>query len=405
MQFRSGCYDQSTSKRGITLVDLPTIMKRMRLAEWLTIAVTAVCQSFWILGISKIDGHYLLSLTCLVLAAALVVIIPQKSSGRAAAIIYSLQGILYSVAAATGNYRLYGLLFMALTIKTALFCNTKTTISLVAFYFVAHAAAHIIALNFYQNHLHASVKDGPTFLLIYFLEAQLLAATAYTAIVLLTRATVAERTSRRKANRLSQEVETMAVAVERGRIVRDIHDGVGHSLTSLNIQLELTAKLLEKRQDEQAGQSLAVARQTAAAALTDLRRALKTIKNEEINLADAVDSIAHNIAEQGQISFDIVIDDAALSTAARQNLLLIVKECITNIQKHSAATLVQIHLAALAGKAELLVSDNGRGFKDIEDNDGLGIRGMHDRVAALGGTFNIISTPGGGTRVLVSLPT
>jgi two-component system, NarL family, sensor histidine kinase UhpB len=108
--------------------------------------------------------------------------------------------------------------------------------------------------------------------------------------------------------------------------------------------------------------------------------------------------------EQGQISFDVKIDDSFLSAAARQNLLLIVKECLTNIQKHSAASSVQIHLASKFGKAELIVSDNGHGFPTGERAEGLGIKGMNERVSSLGGTFNIKSDPGKGTRILVSLP-
>jgi signal transduction histidine kinase len=320
--------------------------------------------------------------------------------------LYVTQGILYTIAMATGTFRLYGLIFLLLAIKIAFLSSTRATVTLASILFLSHAAAHLVSMHFYKTHVHAIFREGPVFATINFIEAQIITGTLFTAVILFARAVAAEQVSRRKANRLTKEIETMAVAVERGRIVRDVHDGVGHSLTSLNIQLELTAKLLDdsKRKDE-ARQSLEISRKISNSALADLRRALKAIQDDDINLADAVASIAQRIKEQGQISFEIDIDDASLSPAARHNLLLIVKECLTNIQKHSAASNVEIRLASQSGKAELVVSDNGQGFKSADSGDGLGIKGMHERISSLGGTFDIKSDPGKGTRVLVSLPT
>ena len=368
------------------------LLKRIRLVEWLMLAITAGCQLLWTWSNSSADPLYIASFICLGLAAVIIIRVPRKTDSWQTIALYVAQGALYAVAMSTGTFRLYGLIFLLLALKLALLSSTRATVILASSLFLSHASAHLISQHFYKTGMHAIVRDGPLFATINFVEAQIISATLYVAVILFARAAMAEQMSRRKANRLTKEVEAMAVAVERGRIVRDVHDGVGHSLTSLNIQLELTAKFLEDNQrKDEARQSLEISRKIAVSALADLRR--------------AVQSIAQRIKEQGQISFDIDIDDASLSTAARHNLLLVVKECLTNIQKHSEASTVQIHLASQAGKAELVVTDNGHGFESADKADGLGIKGMHERIASLGGTFAIHSDPGKGTQVLISLPT
>ncbi len=386
-------------------MELTSLLKRIRLAEWCIIAITAICQSVWTWGNSILDPLYAYSFICLLLAAGVASLVASKPDRPETICMYALQGFLYSVAMATGTFRLYGLVFLLLAAKIALLDSNRTTFILASLLFIGHGAAHAISQYCYKTHVHALFSGGPLFTAINFVESQVISAALFASVILFARAAIAEKVSRRKANRLTKEIETMAMAVERSRIVRDIHDGVGHSLTSLNIQLELTAKLMPINEENgESRQALEVARKIAGGALSDLRRSLKTIKEDDINLADAVTSITERIQEQGQISFDVKIDDSFLSAAARQNLLLIVKECLTNIQKHSAASSVQIHLASKFGKAELVVSDNGHGFSAGERADGLGIKGMNERVSSLGGTFNIKSDPGKGTRILVSLP-
>jgi signal transduction histidine kinase len=386
-------------------LELTTLLKRIRLAEWCIIAITAACQSLWTWGNSSNDPLYISSFVCLGLAAALASLIATKPGGVQTITTYSLQGLLYCIAMATGTFRLYGLVFLLLAAKIGLLEGTRNTVILASLLYIGHGAAHLISQHFYRTHMHAVFSDHPMFAVINFIESQVISAALFASVILFARAAMAEKVSRRKANRLTKEIETMAMAVERSRIVRDIHDGVGHSLTSLNIQLELTAKLMPVNdQNSEARQALEVSRKIANGALSDLRKSLKTVKEDDINLAEAVTSIADRMKEQGAISFDIKIDDSFLSTAARQNLLLIVKECLTNIQKHAAASNVQIHLASKFGKAELVVSDNGQGFPQANKADGLGIKGMHERVSSLGGTFNIKSDPGKGTRILISLP-
>jgi len=387
-------------------VDITNLLKRLRLAEFITLVMTLVCQELWTYSASQADPFYTISFICLGLAIIPISIIPHKREGWKSISLYSFQAILYIIASSTGTFRLYGLIYTLLAAKLALLKNLRTSVAMVAFLFLGHAISQWEAFRVWRIHAHSFGRGTPHYATIVFFEVQIITACLFVVVVLLARAANAEQASRNKANRLAKEIEDMAVAVERGRIVRDLHDSVGHSLTSLNIQLELTSKLLEdeSRKDE-ARQSLETSRKIGTGALGDLRRALKLIQDDDINLADAVDSITERIGKQGKISFDISIDDASLSTAARHNLLLVIKECLTNIQKHSAASLVQIRLATQSGKAELVVSDNGQGFKATGEGTGLGIKGMQERISSLGGTFDIRSNPGQGTKILINLPT
>ncbi|HEY9760738.1 MAG TPA: sensor histidine kinase [Oculatellaceae cyanobacterium] len=381
-------------------------LEKIRLLEWGILSVTFACQVLWTIHNSSWDTLYLCSFIGLGLGAAGAYWIPADDDRAPKYWIYGLQLLCYFIAMSCGTFRLYAIAFVMLALKIALIPDVRVMVLSNIGLFVMHSIGFLIAQHFFQSQAHAIHPERHAFTMVNFIENRFIMAASFVAIVLFARAAMAERISRKQVDRLNKEVDTMAVEVERGRIARDIHDGVGHNLTSLNIQLELTAKLLEdsKRADE-ARESLATSRKIANAALTDLRRALKIIQDDDINLHDAIASITQDIQKQGRLNFEVHVDDAALSTAARHSLLMIVKECLNNIQKHAAASKVQINLAAQAGKAKLSVSDNGHGFSTTESSEGLGIKGMHERVLSLGGTINITSQPGQGTKVLVSLPT
>jgi two-component system, NarL family, sensor histidine kinase DegS len=85
----------------------------------------------------------------------------------------------------------------------------------------------------------------------------------------------------------------------------------------------------------------------------------------------------------------------------------LVQECFNNIAKHSAATTVNIHLSSTDNSVELRVEDNGVGFRveeALERRNSFGLLGMMERVALLGGAFDVQSLPSKGTKVTVQLP-
>jgi signal transduction histidine kinase len=88
----------------------------------------------------------------------------------------------------------------------------------------------------------------------------------------------------------------------------------------------------------------------------------------------------------------------------RTALYRIIQESLTNIYKHSAATQVSIHLLESPNAIQLQINDNGQGFNPERNTTGFGLQGMRERTAALGGRFFLVSQPGKGCQITVSIP-
>jgi signal transduction histidine kinase len=296
------------------------------------------------------------------------------------------------------------LLFILLTFRVALFVDRQFTAVAVVLIYILHVSAEVVSMHLYAAgyHQHFQRIDQQPIVLV---ESQLFGFATLVIAALLARTFIAERSARRQAQVLTKEVEEMAGAVERGRIARDIHDTLGHSLTALSVQLEVTEKFLQSGDLSSTEQSLRESRQLASSAMKDVRKSVQTIQADDFRLDEAVGAIAERLRNQKQMDIAIDIDESALSLASRHNILLLVKECLTNVQKHAEASQVEIKLAQNGPTAQLMINDNGKGFRINEEIDGFGIKGMRERVLALGGSFAIESSPGDGTRIRISMPT
>ena len=159
-----------------------------------------------------------------------------------------------------------------------------------------------------------------------------------TFVLLLGNVWVEEYKSRQKAERLTQQVETLATDLERNRIARDIHDTLGHSLTSLDVQIEL-AQRLQSTEPERAQQSIDIAKKLSSQALDNVRQALGTMKRSNFDLTEAIIALA----EQNQpFQVDVDVCFPPLSLQSSYQLYCIVQESLTNIQKHAQADRVTI---------------------------------------------------------------
>ena len=112
-------------------------------------------------------------------------------------------------------------------------------------------------------------------------------------VILLCLTVLAERKSRQQAAALSAEVETLAADLERTRIARDIHDSLGHTLTTLDVQLEV-AQTLYSQDPERAFQAINQAKSLSGQSLEEVRRALSTMRNGVFNLSTALKSLVNS---------------------------------------------------------------------------------------------------------------
>ena len=222
-------------------------------------------------------------------------------------------------------------------------------------------------------------------------------------IIVLCLTIVSERKSRQQASDLAAEVEVLAADLERIRIARDIHDSLGHTLTTLDVQLEL-AQTLHGTNPDRALQALNRAKALASQSLQEVRRAVATMRQGKFNLKAALNALLEQISQSQPYCINAQIDLPQLPQQMSQQLYLIVKEGLTNIQKHSQASTVDLWAQQTPEGITLGLADNGIGFESQPSHTGFGLRGMQERVQLLKGQMKINSTIGKGTLIQVTIP-
>ena len=221
----------------------------------------------------------------------------------------------------------------------------------------------------------------------------------------LTNFMMTENRRKNMALRLSrEEMHRMARVAERERIGRDLHDLLGHTLSLIALKSELAAKLLD-RDRASAGREIAEVTSIARDALRQVRTAVAGIRAAA--LENEISSARALLSTSG-IAMAFERDGAVLPAEIETTLAMIVREAVTNIQRHSGARQARIEVlteAASGAQGEkavmLRVSDDGRGGISARGN---GLTGIGERVRSLGGTLEIDSPRGRGSTLRVRLP-
>lgn len=199
--------------------------------------------------------------------------------------------------------------------------------------------------------------------------------------------------------RLGQdEIKRLARAHERERIARDLHDLLGHTLSLIAVKAELARKLVERGAPGAAGEIAEVER-VAREALNQVRSAVADMRGA--GLAPTCDNVCAVLAGTG---IEVARDTAgtpALDGDSDQAFAWVLRECVTNIMRHARARHVAIRVCSTRGQVVLEVTDDGQGSAGTE---GQGVRGMRERMLALGGELCIETAEACGTRVRASLP-
>jgi signal transduction histidine kinase len=131
---------------------------------------------------------------------------------------------------------------------------------------------------------------------------------------------IAEHKSRERAETLAEQVETLAATLERTRIARDIHDSLGHTLTNLDIQLQVALKLHD-RDSNKALQSLEHAKQLSSQCIDDVSRVLQTMRQPDFDLNQALETLVEQLRQAQILSKLKVRDRVQAALWAQQNLL------------------------------------------------------------------------------------
>ena len=202
------------------------------------------------------------------------------------------------------------------------------------------------------------------------------------------------------------QIETMATIAERNRLAREIHDNVGHYLTSIHIQLAAARALLEKN-PVQAGSAIEKAQVLTREGLGQIRgsvAALRTLPTENRSLLEALADLVRETQNAGiAVTLSLLDTLPALSSQVKFTLYRIAQEGLTNVRKHAQAGHIELILDCTnISLVKLGVKDDGVGA--ISTTEGFGLLGVHERIQALDGQLRTVSKPGEGFLLEVELP-
>ena len=224
--------------------------------------------------------------------------------------------------------------------------------------------------------------------------------------------------------RRSRERLVSAREEERRRLRRDLHDGLGPTLGSLHLGLDVSLKLLKSNTSEAEKLLYRLKAQTQDA-VADIRRLVYGLRPPALDDLGLVPAIRQQASNQGHLADDLP-GEAAGEANRKAGLIFFVEapkslpplpaavevacyrialEAITNVARHARASSCRIHLSddAVKGELRLEVIDDGIGLPE-DRRAGVGLSSMAERAEELGGTLSVESVPSGGTRVIARLP-
>lgn len=214
---------------------------------------------------------------------------------------------------------------------------------------------------------------------------------------------IAEQRSRRQAEILAQEVESLGVALERTRIARDIHDSLGHTLTSLQIQLAVAQEFRQHNLD-QAFRALDLAKLLSDQCIEDVSQSVSSLRQSSFNLNQTLNSLVEQIKQNPSVEIHWEMNLPSLPISLSHHLYCIVKEGLANIQKHAQASKIWIRGQLIAEEIILQIADNGQGFDLQIPRSGFGLTGIEERVQLLNGQLKIYSQLNQGTQLQIIIP-
>jgi signal transduction histidine kinase len=215
-------------------------------------------------------------------------------------------------------------------------------------------------------------------------------------------------------NRMAERLEgamasqrQLASADERARIARELHDAISQDLFSLRLLAGGLRKALP------AGSPLrpqvTTMEQTADQTMHEMQALLlelRPVALQDAGLIPALQELCRAYRERLGVTVDADLDPVELASPTEHAVLRVVQEALANAVKHAQPTQIRLRLHQEDGQVAVTVSDDGGGFDPqlAEQRHGLGLGLMRQRVAELGGTFQLDSTPGQGTSVRILLP-
>jgi PAS domain S-box-containing protein len=237
----------------------------------------------------------------------------------------------------------------------------------------------------------------------------------------------AEETAERE--RLAKDRDTLrrqlagAEEDERRRLARELHDQLGQELTAFQLGLVDATRLAGTHDGSRAEsdaplfrtlERLRILADRMVAGARYVALELRPPELDDVGLESAIETYVHEWSGRYGISADVaamgLAEEDPMPTELASALYRIVQEALTNVAKHAGATQVSVIVERPAGEVRLIVEDDGRGFDldetavRVRNERRLGLAGIRERVALVGGSVSVESSPGKGTALFVRLP-
>ncbi|MCL6283045.1 cache domain-containing protein [Ruegeria sp. 2012CJ41-6] len=198
---------------------------------------------------------------------------------------------------------------------------------------------------------------------------------------------------------------------ERGRVARELHDGISQILVGVRYALDNARRRLMRGDGGGAAPPLEKGLDNLGTAITEVRRISRDLRPgvlDDLGLGPALKALTDDFGERTGIEtgFSTVVFRNRLDQDSKIALYRIAQEALTNIERHSGATSVSIDLRGHKKGATMRIADNGRGLPQDRRGAGLGLRNMQERIEQLDGTLRILSSrgPRSGTVIEIDLP-
>jgi two-component system, NarL family, sensor histidine kinase UhpB len=199
-----------------------------------------------------------------------------------------------------------------------------------------------------------------------------------------------------------------ATEEERKRIARELHDGTAQTLAALRVRLRVARAAEDAEVRSQLLERIGAELGEATEEIRRIAQGLRPPALDMLGLAPAIDSFARGIGDT--TGLDVVTEitpvEDLLAPEAELALYRIVQEALSNVSRHASAERVTIRLGPVGRSVLACIEDDGSGFAVVDEmsNRGLGLFGMQERAAYVGGTVEIESEPGRGTRIRATIP-
>jgi nitrate/nitrite-specific signal transduction histidine kinase len=213
---------------------------------------------------------------------------------------------------------------------------------------------------------------------------------------------------------LYQRLRFLSVLEERDRLARELHDDLAQALGYLNVKASITNELLVSGSIDQARESLSELKGVAKFIYTDVREAIFNLRTTVSSRLGLIPTLHEYIEEyKAHYNLDVQLlvdcpDGGELPPEVANQLLRVIQEALINVRKHAAASKVFVQYRQNPHLIFISVEDDGKGFTptpEITPNrQHIGLQVMRERVEGIGGSLELVSQPGQGTRVVVQVP-